>query len=211
MIYSKLRLAILFIVIILGYASAIGQELDSLRNSFISPPDSAKPRVYWWWLFNRVDKEGITRDLEEFKAKGISGVNLICTGGYAGKAPLLGIKYQSPEWWELFRYAVKEATRLNIEFGFNLSAGGWTMQGPWVTKDNAMKKVVSAELIVVGPTKFPGKLPQPETVDGYYHDIWVQAFRVLGNTKNIDPSSVIDLTDRLKPDGQLDWDVPKGQ
>ena len=211
MISSKLRLAILFIVIILSYVSAEGQDLDSLRSSFISPPDYAKPRVYWWWLFNRVDKEGITRDLEEFKAKGISGVNLICTGGYAGKAPLLGVKYQSPEWWELFRYAVKEATRLNIEFGFNLSAGGWTMEGPWVTKDNAMKKVVSAELSVSGPTKFSGKLPQPETVDGYYHDIWVQAFRVLGDTKNIDPSSVIDLTDRLKPDGQLDWDVPKGQ
>lgn len=211
MIYSKLRLAILFIVIVLNNIPADAQDLDSLRNSFISPPDYAKPRVYWWWLFNRVDKEGITRDLEEFKAKGISGVNMICTGGYAGKAPLPGVKYQSHEWWELFRYAVKEASRLNIEFGFNLSAGGWTMEGPWVTKDNAMKKVVSAELSVVGPTKFSGKLPQPETVDGYYHDILVQAFRVLGNTKNIDPSSVIDLTNRLKPDGKLDWDVPKGQ
>ena len=184
---------------------------DTLLKSFINPPDYAKPRVYWWWLFNRVDKEGITRDLEEFKAKGISGVNLICTGGYAGKTPLPGVKYQSPEWWELFRYAVKEATRLNIEFGFNLSAGGWTMEGPWVTKDNAMKKIVSSELRVVGPTKFSGKLPQPETVDKYYHDICVQAFRVHGETKNIDPSSVIDITDRLKPDGQLEWKVPDGQ
>ena len=173
--------------------SVNGQDLDSLRNSFISPPDYAKPRVYWWWLFNRVDKEGITRDLEEFKAKGISGVNLICTGGYAGKAPLPGVKYQSPEWWELFRHAVKEAKRVNIELGFNLSAGGWTMQGPWVTKDNAMKKVVSSELKVVGPVKFSGKLPQPETVDEYYHDIWVQAFRVQGDTKIVDPKSIIDI------------------
>ena len=191
--------------------SVNGQGLDSLRNSFISPPDYAKPRVYWWWLFNRVDKEGITRDLEEFKSKGISGVNLICTGGYAGKEPLPGVKYQSPEWWELFRYAVKEAKRLNIEFGFNLSAGGWTMQGPWVTKDNAMKKVVSSEVKISGPTRFSGKLPQPETVDGYYHDIWVQALRVQGDTKIIDPKSIIDLTAKLKSDGQLEWDVPDGQ
>jgi len=209
--FYKLGVVICLVLILLPCASGYGKDLDSLRNSFISPPDYAKPRVYWWWLFNRVDKEGITRDLKEFKAKGISGVNLICTGGYAGKEPLPGVKYQSPEWWELFRFAVKEATRLNIEFGFNLSAGGWTMQGPWVTKDNAMKKVVASELSILGPTKFPGKLPQPETVDEYYHDIWVQAFRVLGNTKNIDPSSVIDLTDRLKPDGQFDWDVPEGQ
>ncbi len=211
MIYSKLRLVACFVVIILNSISISGQGLDSLRNSFVSPPDAVKPLVYWWWLFNRVDKAGITRDLEQFKAKGIGGVNLICTGGYAGKTPLLGVKYQSPEWWELFRHAVKEAKRVNIELGFNLSAGGWTMQGPWVTKDNAMKKVVSSELKVLGPTKFSGKLPQPETVDGYYHDIWVQAFRVDGNTKNVDLTSVVDITDRLKPDGQLDWEVPDGQ
>ena len=211
MIYSKLRLIACFVVIILNNISVSGQGLDSLRNSFVSPPDAVKPLVYWWWLFNRVDKAGITRDLEQFKAKGIGGVNLICTGGYAGKTPLLGVKYQSPEWWELFRHAVKEAKRVNIELGFNLSAGGWTMQGPWVTKDNAMKKVVSSELKVLGPTKFSGKLPQPETVDGYYHDIWVQAFRVDGNTKNVDLTSVVDITDRLKPDGQLDWEVPDGQ
>jgi hypothetical protein len=184
---------------------------ESLQNSFVAPPDSVKPRVYWWWLFNRVDKEGITRDLEEFRAKGISGVNLICTGGYAGKAPLLGVEYQSPEWWELFRHTVKEAKRLNIELGFNLSAGGWTMQGPWVTKDNAMKKVVSSELKVVGPIKFSGKLPQPETVDEYYHDILIQAFRVQGDSKVVVPGSMMDLIAKFKPDGQLDWDVPEGQ
>ena len=187
------------------------ETFESLETGFVTPPDYAKPRVYWWWLFNRVDKEGITRDLEQFKAKGISGVNLICTGGYAGKAPLPGVKYQSPEWWELFRHAVKEAKKNNIELGFNLSAGGWTMQGPWVTKDNAMKKVVSSELRISGPAKFSGKLPQPETVDEYYHDIWVQAFRVQDDTKAVDPKSVIDITDRMKPDGQIQWDVPDGQ
>jgi len=205
------------IVLLIAFYSSISanrclaEPSGNLIKSFISPPDAVKPRVYWWWLFNRVDKAGITRDFEQFKAKGISGVNLISTGGYAGKTPLLGVKYLSPEWWELFRYTVKEAKRLNIELGFNLSAGGWTMEGPWVTKDNAMKKIVSAELRVFGPTQFSGKLPQPETVDAYYHDICVQAFRVLDNTKNIDPKSVIDITDRLMPDGQLKWEVPIGQ
>src|SRR5580700_4750695 len=90
---------------------------ENLDEGFAAPPDSAKPRVYWFWLFNRVDKAGITRDLEQFKAKGISGVNLICNGGYAGLAPLPGVTYQSPEWWELFRHAVKEAKRVNIELG----------------------------------------------------------------------------------------------
>lgn len=202
---------VLLIVLLLTSASVNGQDSGSLRKLFVSPPDFAKPRVYWWWLFNRVDKAGITRDLEEFKAKGIIGVNLICTGGYAGAAPLLGVKYQSPEWWALFRYAIKEAKRLNIEIGFNLSAGGWTMEGPWVTKDNAMKKVVQAEWKVIGPKTISGKLPQPVTVEGYYHDICVQAFRVEGVAGAVDPHHVIDLTARMGPDGQLEWDVPEGQ
>src|SRR5580704_19646888 len=72
-----------------------GATLEDLDTNFVAPPDSAKPRVYWFWVYNRVDKAGITRDLEEFKAKGITGVNLICTGGYAGAAPLFGVDYQS--------------------------------------------------------------------------------------------------------------------
>ena len=102
--------------------------------------------------------------MEAFKAKGISGVNLICTGGYAGNTALFGVKWLSPEWRELFRHAVREAKRLDIELGFNL-AGGWTMMGPWVTQDNAMKKVVQSDTIVEGETYFSGLLKQPETID----------------------------------------------
>ena len=184
---------------------------DNLDQGFARPPDSAKPRVYWFWIYNRVDKAGITRDLEQFKAKGISGVNLICNGGYAGIAPLPGVKYQSPEWWDLFRHAVKEAKRLNIELGFNFSASCWVMLGPWVTPDNAMKKVVQADLRVAGPKKFADKLPRPDTVDGYYRDYCVQAIPHQGAGVAIHPEDIIDLTDKLQPDGRLEWDVPPGE
>jgi len=50
------------------------------------------------------------------------------------------------------------------------------MIGPWVTPDNAMKKVAQSELKVRGPGKFRGALPAPPAVDGYYKDVWVQAF-----------------------------------
>jgi hypothetical protein len=210
MICSKLRLYLAFVVVLMDVIPASGQEPRSLNKSFISPPDSAKPRIYWFWLFNRVDSAGIKRDLEQFKAKGINGVNLICTGGYAGAAPLLGVKYQSPQWWGLFRYAVKKAKQLHIEFGFNLSAGGWTMEGPWVTPDNAMKKIVHAEVEFTGPVAIAQKLPQPQIVDGYYHDIAVQAFRQ-GTDNKVEAASVIDLTARMKLNGELDWAVPDGK
>jgi len=197
------------VLIIVTHFGAFGKALDTLEKAFLSPPDSAKPRVYWFWLFNRVDKAGITRDLEQFKAKGISGVNLICSGGYGGPEPLPGVKYQSPEWWELFRHTVKEAKRVNIELGFNLSGSCWVMIGPWVTHDNAMKKVVQADLNVEGPKKFSDKLPQPPMVDGYYRDYCVQAFPQ--DVTALDPKDIIDLTDKLQPDGKLEWNVPAGR
>ena len=207
---SRPGLVFILLFVLLNSGLAFGQKLDPLQRSFVSPPGTAKPRVYWWWLFNRVDKAGITRDLEEFKAKGISGVNLICTGGYAGKEAMLGIEFLGTEWRELFRNAVNEAKRLEIEMGFNM-AGGWTMMGPWVTQDNAMKKVVHTEVKILGPKIFSGKLLQAEAVDGYYHDIWVQAFRLTGDGKTIESKTLIDLTDKMKPDGQLEWNVPEGQ
>jgi hypothetical protein len=180
-----------------------------LESEFVRPPDSAKPRIYWWWLFNRVDKAAITRDLEEFKAKGIGGVNLICTGGYAGQKPLPGVFFLGPEWRELFRHAVKEAARLKIEMGFNL-AGGWVMMGPWVTQDNAMKKVAQAEIRVRGPAKYSAPLPSPPIVDGYYRDVCVQAFPS-NASRTIDPRALLDISDGWKADSRFDWDVPEGE
>lgn len=210
MVNKKLKL-LFFFLILLCCASGCKAEADALSKSFVSPPDQVKPTTYWWWLFNRVDKEGITRDLEEFKAKGIGGVNLMCNGGYSGVAPLPGVEFQSPEWWELFRHAIREAKRLDLEFGYNLSAGGWTMQGPWVTPDLAMKKVVQTELKVTGPKKISRKLEQPEIVDDYYNDICVQAIRVDRGTKKTETQSIMDVTSHMKPDGSFDWQAPEGE
>ncbi len=196
-------------LLLLSASPIFSQKSDELRHSFNAPPNQAKPRVYWWWLYNRINKEGITRDLQEFKEKGISGVNLICTGGYAGDKALEGIKWLSPEWRELFRHAVSEAKRLEIELGFNLS-GGWTMLGPWVTYDNAMKKVVQSDTIIAGGKKVSMKLAQPETVEGYYKDVWVQAFRIDTTKKLVDAESAKDLTLYMKPDGNFEWKAPKG-
>ncbi|MBL4675262.1 MAG: hypothetical protein JKY70_03505 [Mucilaginibacter sp.] len=189
-------------------SSRLPVATDRLYKNFLTPPDQAKSKVYWFWIYNRVTKEGITRDLEEFKAKGISGVNMICNGGYAGKAPLPGVKFLGDEWRELFRYAIKEAKRLNIEFGFNL-AGGWTMMGPLVAQDDAMKKVVSTHVTIDGG-KYSGKLEKPETVECYYHEIIVQAFPLKADS-TLDPDKVIDVSAGLRENGQFDWEFPKGK
>jgi len=149
------------------------EAADDLAAGFHTPPDSAKPWAYWWWLNGNVTKEGITKDLEEMKRQGINGVLVFHAG--EGKTPV-GPQFLSPEWHELFRHALREASRLGMELSANL-CDGWDSGGPWITQDEANKKLVYSELQVDGPKKLAQGLPMPPTLDQYYHDVAVIAVR----------------------------------
>ncbi|MCP6037268.1 hypothetical protein NL368_28415, partial [Klebsiella pneumoniae] len=74
-------------------------SFESLKSRFLDPPDESKSSCYWWWFNGRVDKEGITRDLEEFKNKGIAEVLLVNTAGGLGGVPYpQGAKFLSEDW-----------------------------------------------------------------------------------------------------------------
>ena len=130
-------------------------------------------------------KEGITRDLEEFQAKGIGGVLLFNAGMPAGPMPN-GPDFMSPEWRELVKHAVREADRLGLEVSINLCSG-WDAGGPWITDDTASHHYVQAEINLTGPQKFSGKLPQPPGNAQAYRDVAVQAFRRAGSPKAVRP------------------------
>ena len=143
------------------------RSLDALRRGFLRPPDLAKPATFWWWFNNYVSKEGITRDLEQFRAKGLGGVLLINTTTGFGSEPIpRGPQFLSAEWRELFRHALREASRLALEVGVNLSTG-WVMGGPWIKPENSGRWVLQSTLSVVGPQKFSGRLPLPGNRSGY--------------------------------------------
>ena len=52
-----------------------------LERGWERPPNEAKLRAYWWWLNGNVDRQAITRDLEEMAAKGFGGAILTDAGG----------------------------------------------------------------------------------------------------------------------------------
>lgn len=137
-----------------------------LEKNFVNPPDSAKPSGYWWWLNANVDREAITRDMEEFSAKGIGSVLLVCSGNWCGPNNVRGPAFLSDEWRELYKFALKEANRVGIKVDVNL-APGWNMGGPWVTPDKACRWFMQSETSVKGPRKYSDKLPLPGVKDGY--------------------------------------------
>ena len=53
------------------------QPVDIIEKTFLNPPESAKPWVFWYWMHGAVSKEGITADLEAMKEVGIGGAYLM--------------------------------------------------------------------------------------------------------------------------------------
>jgi hypothetical protein len=250
--------------------------INNLKEKFIAPGQAFQPGCYWWWFNGFVNKEGITRDLEEFRSKGMGEVLLInSASGLGGAKVPQGAKFLSAEWKELFRHALHEAHRLGIKMGVNMSSG-WCMGGPWIPPRHACRWFLQSKLTVTGPQKFSGKLPLPGNRDGYdnlvnapgwkeyidlpletldYRDTAIVAFPVssknnvlindkrkelfiaktnrkdasnfikakdvmqpvltqwasLADDQPVAPDQVIDLTNMVKADGQLDWEVPAGE
>lgn len=60
----------------------------------------------------KVNKAGITADLEAMQRVGIGGIQIFNAGEGIPAGP---VKFNSPEWHEMFKLAVQEADRLGIE------------------------------------------------------------------------------------------------
>src|SRR5664279_6136519 len=132
----------------------------SLANGFSNPPDSARMWTWWFWLADRVDRQSITADLEELKAKGMGGVTVYSLSGPGVEPGMRGSDYMSAPWRELFKHTVQESGRLGLGVSTMLCSG-WDAGGPWITPEQACKKYVNSELIVHGPGPVAGVLPQP--------------------------------------------------
>ncbi len=168
----------LLICLVLAYGS--GEAEDALVSGWQSPPREAKLRNYWWWLNGCVTKEAISRDLEEMAAKGFGGA-LICDADGSGRGENLpvphGPTFMTPEWRELFRHALREAERLDLEMSVNIQSG-WNLGGPHVTTDDAGKKYVWTETSVQGPAQLERPLAVPDMRNDYYRDSVVVAYPI---------------------------------
>jgi hypothetical protein len=158
---------------------------------FATPPNSAKPTVYWYFLDDQISKEGITKDLEQMKQVGIGGALMfnicICNHDYDNKDGGFvnfvqpGIKYLSPAWYQIVKHAADESNRLGLEFGIHNCPGWSSSGGPWITPELAMQTVTTSTTLVTGSRRFSTTLPKPPTGLGYfkhnnYWDIAVLAF-----------------------------------
>jgi len=184
-------LSTLFICGICFQSFAQNAKID-LRKAFQSPPENAKPWVFWYWLQGAVSAEGITADLEAMKKGGIAGAYLMPIKDTTSPSVYPHPARQlSPQWWKMIKYAMAESKRLGLKLAFHVSDGFALAGGPWITPENSMQKVVWSQTAVQGGKSFSDTLPKPKALENYYEDIAVFAFPSLPgtgiSTKNIKP------------------------
>src|SRR5512144_222480 len=137
----------------------------TLEQAFLNPPDSAKPHTWWHWMNGNVSSEGITADLEAMREIGLGGAQLFNVSEGIPPGP---VAVMSPQFRELVKHAISEASRLGLEICMHNCAGWSSSGGPWITPEHSMQKVVSSVVKVSGPKHYSEALPAPDTVAGYY-------------------------------------------
>ncbi len=141
--------------------SAAPSYADALLEGFHNPPLPARPSVYWAWVNGLTDKEQMTVELEEMKAKGIGGVYIFDIGARdpAGIVPE-GPAFMGPESLDAIGHTVREATRLGMEVGL-VTSSSWNCGGPWVPPKYASMGLYHRQITVTGPTRLEESLPLP--------------------------------------------------
>ena len=125
---NRLRLAVCV------FAACFAAHADTLWDGFRSPPDSAKPWCYWWWINGHADRETITADLESMKEMGFAGLLMFDSRGYWEdddhlRYPKAELEWGSDRWLDLVEFSIRECARLGLKFTMNASASGGKLNG----------------------------------------------------------------------------------
>lgn len=143
---------------------------------FKNPPPETHIYTWWHWMNKGITKAGITKDLESMKQQGIRGATILNVNQFQGKDfGVANVKFDSPEWYDVFMHSLKEANRLGLEIGVH-NCDGWSNSGgPWITPEQSMKQFVWSKDFVEGG-KVQKILKKPFNRFGFYKDVYVVAF-----------------------------------
>ncbi|MDD4513988.1 glycosyl hydrolase [Massilibacteroides sp.] len=163
------------------------------KTAFRSPAKVHYPETWFHYIGGNVSLPGITADLENIAAAGISGVQLF-HGQFGGAWP--GVDPQiaclSPLWDNAVKYTAEECRRLGLRFTMQ-NCPGWAMSGgPWIKPSNAMRHLTFSRTDIRSQSSVQLSLPVPAlAADDWrdYKDIVVLAF----------PTPLDDSGDVLKP------------
>jgi hypothetical protein len=138
---------ILAIALISLSTTTFGQ---TLKQQFLSPPNTARPLVRWWWFGAAVEKPEILHELQQMKADGIGGAELAFVYPEVLDDPAKGLKnlpFLSPGMLDAVRFAQAEGRKLGLRIDVTLCSG-WPYGGPHTTLAEAASDLRTIEVPV---------------------------------------------------------------
>ncbi len=202
------------------------KTLTELAYMFKEPSIAYRPYVWWHWMGSNFSKEGITKDLEAMKEAGIGGATIFNLASAVQEShkpiennPWPEQTYRSKAYWEALVHAASEAERLGLKLGLQNTPGYATTGGPWITEERGMQKIVMSQTAVEGNQELTITLEKPvlPVYEGwgtsnkratYYQDIAVMA---VPHKKGVTSKDIIELSEAMDADGNLQWSVPAGK
>jgi hypothetical protein len=163
-------IALLSLMLACSFSYAQDKKEDLLKE-FVTPPNSAKPRVWWHWMNGNVSKDGIAKDLLWMNRIGIGGFMNFDAAMATPQIVKKRLTYMTPEWKDAFLFTTKLADSLKLEMAIAGSPGWSESGGPWVNPKDGMKKLVWSEIRIKGGKKFTGVLPKAPTKTGAFQNI----------------------------------------
>ena len=203
-----LRLASLMAGMTALTASTLHAELS--EESFREPPLESRPSALWTWMNAHVDRQQITRELEEMKDKGMRGAIIWDMGALKDPEGIIpvGPPFLGPESLASIHHAMDQADRLGLELGL-IASSSWNAGGPWINADDGCQTLAWSTVTVNGPQSYSAVLPQPEKAKEPTRVLAVMA--VPAGAETIDSKQVVHLDDKVDANGKLTWSVPAGE
>lgn len=139
-------------------------DAASLYKSFKNPPDAARPFVRWWWNGGRITGNEIIRELDQLKAKGISGVEINTIAFPKGNDPknYKAHSWLGKDWLDLLKKAVNAAKERGITCDI-IAGSGWPFGGEFLEKQEQIQMLTSGTKLLKGPKQY--KFQKKELLD----------------------------------------------
>ena len=230
-------LILLVIAFILCYQSISAQDktYEVMNEGFKSPPEQARPKVYWWCLNGNIDTIRAKQEFVAMKKAGIGGFDFFEIG--VPKQDVMipgGPSFLSDASMKVIAFAVKEAGKLGLEMGLNLSSS-WNAGGSWIEPKHGGKSLYYSKIRIKGNTElqnikvpFPEvKFPKASLIGGtdkpmipfqangkpvYFEEVAILAIPANIEKNKLDTTSIINVSKFFDSDkDQLNWEAPSGE
>lgn len=221
-----------FFMVSCGGAETTVQETGELGWPEIT--QQTKPWSRWWWPGSATNEQDIIYMLDQYQDANLGGMEITPIYGTIGFEDEY-LDFISPEWMDIFQFTLNEAQKRDI--GIDLAnASGWPFGGPWVEPEDACRylapkiyKVKGGEGIAekieyiqepmvrtlglkadVSQLEYP--LAKNDSLQQYAFEQvrYPHSLPLMAVTANSAAGEYIELTDKVKEDGTLDWVAPEG-